>query len=55
MDEKDSDRCHNCGVELQGDKEKEMEICLECRRYGLLYGCWPKHHVHDPRVPSAQL
>ena len=55
MDETHSGRCQNCGIELKSDKEKDMEICLECRRYGLLYGCWPKHHIDDTCAPSAQL
>jgi len=54
MDTQHSDRCHNCGGELQRDKEKEMEICLECRRYGLLDGCWPKHDAQNSFAPSAQ-
>jgi hypothetical protein len=55
MDEKHSDRCLNCGVELHGDREKEMEFCLECQLYRLLYGCWPMHHDRDPQAPSTQM
>jgi hypothetical protein len=55
MEEKHSGRCHNCGAQLKSEKEMEMEICLECRRYGLLYGCWPKQQAHDSFSPSSHI
>jgi hypothetical protein len=41
MGEKISTRCSHCDSALRTEKEKSMGICLECRSYGLLHGCWP--------------
>jgi hypothetical protein len=50
-------RCQNCDSELESDREKAMLICFECRKYGLLNGCWPQrfdHHSATAGKPSHE-
>ena len=42
MTEDKSIPCRNCGVTLLSAREKEIRVCSQCRRYGLLYGHWPE-------------
>jgi hypothetical protein len=37
-----STRCFVCDAKLESEKEENMHICLKCRAYGLLEGCWPE-------------
>ncbi len=41
MSEKISIRCLVCETPLKNEREMHIHICFECRRYGLLNGCWP--------------
>ena len=41
MTEKISIRCRICDSPLGSERELDTLICYECRRYGLLHGCWP--------------
>ena len=40
MTETISLRCRVCGTPLENEREILIHICFECRRYGLLNGCW---------------
>ena len=41
MAEEISIRCRVCDTPLESERELDIQICLERRRYGLLTGCWP--------------
>jgi hypothetical protein len=44
MSEDTSIHCNICCAHLESERERSILICLECRRYGLLNGCWPLAH-----------
>jgi len=52
MTEKISIHCHVCDAPLESEREIEIQICFECRRYGLLNGCWPDAN-EIPRSPKS--
>jgi DNA-directed RNA polymerase subunit RPC12/RpoP len=58
MNENISSRCRNCGAALQSEKEKEINVCFDCRRFGLIYGRWPEASVRsaslEPVTNAAQ-
>jgi hypothetical protein len=37
--------CIICGEPLASQREKYLQICFECRRYGLLNGIWPRKNT----------
>jgi hypothetical protein len=37
--------CIICGGSLASQREKDLQICFACRRYGLLNGFWPKKNL----------
>jgi hypothetical protein len=46
--------CPICDSALQTEKEKSMGVCFECRRYGLIYGCWPENKTSlSPHVNAS--
>ena len=45
----DSLRCSNCHAPLQTEREQQMEVCYECRRYGLLHGDFPHERSQRER------
>jgi hypothetical protein len=42
MTEQTPTRCVVCDGKLEGEKERNMQVCCTCRSYGLLYGYWPE-------------
>jgi DNA-directed RNA polymerase subunit RPC12/RpoP len=50
MNENTSSRCRNCGAALQSENEKEINVCFDCRRFGLIHGRRP-----DASFKSATL
>jgi hypothetical protein len=40
-----SPNCVICGDTLSSQREKDLRICLSCRRYGLVNGFWPKKNT----------
>jgi hypothetical protein len=42
MTENKSIPCSHCGATQLSEREKEIRMCFQCRRYGLLHGHWPE-------------
>ena len=45
--------CNVCGAVLRSEREQHIHICIECRRYGLLNGCWPVQESSKPADAAA--
>ena len=45
MSGENGNSCKVCGNVMLTEREQNMLVCFECRRYGLLNGCWPAHDL----------
>lgn len=48
-------QCRHCGATLLSAREEEMLVCLQCRRYGLIHGRWPKAKEMSAPLPSVSV